>query len=380
MPIYSVNRTGSRGFYTEGTKRGYNGSNFGRILYESEINSMKIFEAALANDFKEIDARRENVLVESEIRAFAEASEKSAWETIRSFVMTVFNKIFEALKAVKRFIMKYIFNSGKAHVEAFNLFWKRNSEKADPTQAIEDKVAIYNGKDYISDISNKMDSVANSSRNYITSALNNTTIPDPMSDEEKYNELQKFVGTGSDIVVNSSSNFKKALALKYFDINDGKIYLKDLIKQIDHCITTLSNPKDSINKINEVEKKCKELLKKTLTDLKDAQKDSETGKANKGAVSYINKQIGAYQSIITILSSAALDLIKTDIKNSRRILGLIMKTVKNKTAVNDAARIYNEMEELADNAATDMELDDTISTCDDTEECDDTDIDTELGY
>ena len=53
MSIYSNNRSGSMELDQIAANESYTCNDFGRILYESQLNDMAFFEAVLACEFKE---------------------------------------------------------------------------------------------------------------------------------------------------------------------------------------------------------------------------------------------------------------------------------------------------------------------------------------
>ena len=84
MSIYSANRSATAGTVVESK---YNNICIDQIMYESEVNSMKIFEAAIGSDFMEIQGLREGTLLKEE----ADEKEK---KTLSDYL----NRIIEALK------------------------------------------------------------------------------------------------------------------------------------------------------------------------------------------------------------------------------------------------------------------------------------------
>lgn len=102
MSIYSANRSAAAGTVVESK---YNDICIDQIMYESEVNSMKIFEAAIGSDFMEIQGLREGTLLKEEadekekktVKDFIEQIKKSMklfWEKLKAF----FNAALEKLK------------------------------------------------------------------------------------------------------------------------------------------------------------------------------------------------------------------------------------------------------------------------------------------
>lgn len=85
-------------------------TNFASILFESEQNSMMIFEAALACDFHEIKGLREGTIVSSELSALQEKTAKefmhSVWEAIKKAAEKVLNALASVMRSIGQWIIK----------------------------------------------------------------------------------------------------------------------------------------------------------------------------------------------------------------------------------------------------------------------------------
>ena len=119
MSIYSTNRMGHAASATVVANEAYTGSELGRVLYESQVNDMAIFEAVIASDLKECEGLREGTLLESEIAAFTEASVKEFFKAMGDRIKEFWGKIKGAFKAVIQKISAYVLKDGKAYVAEF---------------------------------------------------------------------------------------------------------------------------------------------------------------------------------------------------------------------------------------------------------------------
>lgn len=117
MPIYSNNRTGSM---VESTVKGYTCNDFGRIIYESQLNDMAFFEAALNCDFNEIKGLREGTLLEAEVKEENKKSFKAFLASIKTRILKTFEKIKQAISDFINRLASYALGSGVKFKDNFN--------------------------------------------------------------------------------------------------------------------------------------------------------------------------------------------------------------------------------------------------------------------
>lgn len=124
MSIYSANRSGSMVATQEASalKGNYTSADLGRILYESQVNDMAIFEAVLATDFDEIKSLREGTILESEIASLNEEAKEGLGKKLVAALDALWKKIKELLTIAKRKIAAYVIRSGKAYAEDYKKF------------------------------------------------------------------------------------------------------------------------------------------------------------------------------------------------------------------------------------------------------------------
>ena len=114
MPIYSNNRTGSMALAQVAANESYTSEDFGRILYESQLNDMAFFEAVLACDFNEIKGLREGTILESEVAALNEASFKEMVDKIITGLKKFWAKIKGAFQDAINKLGAWVGNNGKS--------------------------------------------------------------------------------------------------------------------------------------------------------------------------------------------------------------------------------------------------------------------------
>lgn len=114
MPIYSNNRTGSMALAQVAANESYTSEDFGRILYESQLNDMAFFEAVLACDFNEIKGLREGTILESEVKALNEASFKEMIDKVVVGLKKFWAKLKGAFQDAINKLGAWVGNNGKA--------------------------------------------------------------------------------------------------------------------------------------------------------------------------------------------------------------------------------------------------------------------------
>lgn len=138
MSIYSANRTGSMAIENVAMNENYKPVDLARTMYESQVNDHSIFEAILANDFRELTGLREGTLLESELTALNEASAKELLASMKTRIMNFWAKIKHAFAVAVQKISAYILRDGKAYAKDFREMYKANGGKF--TGSVEDAI------------------------------------------------------------------------------------------------------------------------------------------------------------------------------------------------------------------------------------------------
>lgn len=139
MSIYSANRSKASGPVVENKAMAYRCAD--QIMYESEINNMRIFEAALNADFTQIQGLREGTMLEAEAEAKDEANRKSLKQKIVELWESLKKKINEAIEAIRNTMKKIYLSSTKLIMARFK---KIPDDKFDASKTIKYRPAIEN--------------------------------------------------------------------------------------------------------------------------------------------------------------------------------------------------------------------------------------------
>lgn len=137
MSIYSANRSKASGPVVENKAMAYRCAD--QIMYESEINNMRIFEAALNADFVQIQGLREGTLLEAEAKDKDEANRKSLKQKIVELWEALKKKINEAIEAIRNTMKKIYLSSTKLVMARFK---KIPNDKFDSSKTIKYRPAV----------------------------------------------------------------------------------------------------------------------------------------------------------------------------------------------------------------------------------------------
>ena len=118
MPIFDA-----RGYTGSGSSRvrvesakGYSDHDMGRIMSECATNDIRLFNAAIARDFKEAQAVHEGTMVSSELRSFQEFSIQEAWKGLKEKLKKLWGKIKNVFRTVYAKLSLYLNRNVKAYV------------------------------------------------------------------------------------------------------------------------------------------------------------------------------------------------------------------------------------------------------------------------
>ena len=308
MSIYSANRSGSMVATQEATasKNNYTHADLGRILYESQVNDMAIFEAVLATDFDEIKSLREGTLLESEIAAFSEEAKEGLGKKLLVAIDVAWKKIKELFDTAKRKIVAYILRNGKAFAENYEKFV--SNEKY--VGLFPSSVEGYMMDDKIDDII-KIPNV-----DTVKSAISNAAEENLASADIASMALARSIDSGASEGIKSAEFYnkvcEKAFRKRNIDRADAKA-----------CVEFLKNAKKSIDEIKKKEAE----VDKAIKDLKQnvsvfAKKDAKESAAKTNTV------VSAYQTVLSTTASASIKVINQNIKYSRLNLAAIMTGMK----------------------------------------------------
>lgn len=284
MPIYSNNRSGSMALAQVVANESYTSEDFGRILYESQLNDMAFFEAVLACDFNEINGLREGTILESEVAVLNEASLKELANKAIEGLKKFWAKLKGAFQDAINKIGSWIGNNGKA------LAKQVNSANVEAWSGKIEGVVTYNHEDPI---------VSNTLKHKIS------------------NDLFKAVG---DADINVASIVGDYLGNK---LGEGSVTPRDYTKKVfdkaKNVITVdKSNIRDIVEQINDgkffigavkgYQKAAEDQINDSINELKNIAKAE-------GNAAKLNGIVHAYQTIVATLCKANIAVIRADMKS-----------------------------------------------------------------
>lgn len=311
MPIYSQTRTGTSGTGMVEEAKGYfNAAGIGRIMYENEINDMRLFEAAIGRDFAEAQGLREGTILESELSAMQEASAKEFFNTLKEKVKSFWKKIKGIFATAINQVAAFVVRDGRAFVKLNrSKLLKGNFSKV---KLGDEGVAIL-APEKLAEITGKMTSAVNAVSKDVAVGHNKD---EAISDDTFYSSLQD--GWTKE---NFAENFKKYCTKEGIGKNgmNGAI-VKDMINQ-------LENGKDLVGALKKAQKNADDALKKVLGEIDELEKKSKSAaKADKEgkteAVSYsmASSYVSKCQSFVAVVSKASIKLVKQSMSKCRHAL------------------------------------------------------------
>lgn len=299
MPIYSNNRTGSMAVAQISANESYTSEDFGRILYESQLNDMAFFEAVLACDFNEINGLREGTILKSEVAALNEASMKAVVDKLIDGVRKFWAKLKGAFKDCINKIGIWMVKIGKPMAQNIKLYdyksWKGSISGVKVYNADDPAISnrlgsnIYN--DIVKAVTDKDTNVSTIVGDYLGRKLKKGSAVSP----KEYHKLT-FEENVKTITMDASNveSFAK-------DIDDAKTYIglvkgyqNAAEKQIDSCIKELR-----------------------------AMGKSEGNNAMK-----VNSIVRAYETILATMCKTNIALLRADMKSKSAALSRAMSDMK----------------------------------------------------
>lgn len=306
MSIYSANRSAAVGTVAEAKK--YT-TDINRIMYESEVNNMRIFEACMKYDFTQIQGLREGTILESEIAAIDEASKaeflesvKKAWEVVKAKLKAAFDAILNKLGNAYRLIA----------VPTIKRFEKIDDSKFSASTEFE-FLAYQNPKITTSTISEDME--------------NELKAPKPIDGNISRTEIiSKVLGKCVGASEVQPGKFLSAMKEKYF-VNK-KISLTK--SEIENEIISVLKMKDVIKDIKTAQKLCSNIIDNITKSLKN-----NIAKNDTASMSDLNTISSAYQTALTSVANAQCKIYIFTINSYIKYLTAIMKKLGEKDVARD---------------------------------------------
>lgn len=305
MPIYSNNRTGSMALAQVAANESYTSEDFGRILYESQLNDMAFFEAILACDFKEINGLREGTILESEVASLNEASLKELANKAIEGLKLFWGKIKAAFEDAIDKIALYIMKDGKSiaknlrevdlknwdgHIGNVKTFDFRNSAV--------DLADIGFKKLVTAAYSDKNVNVAGIVGEYLKEKLGASEAVTPREYAKK--AFEKCVK--ADIVVNAGN--------------------------VNEIVNSLDGAKLQITYLKSQQKAAESSINAAIADLKKGAEETKDA-------ARLNAVVRAYETVVATIAKTGIQVTRADIKSKSKALVAVIHAAKK--TVNEAA-------------------------------------------
>ena len=328
MGIYSPNRSGAVVMEQTKANYDYNSTDLGRIMYESACNDMIVFEAILATDFNEIKSLSEGTLLESEVKEHNKKSMKELIDSLKARLKKMWEAIRGAIRNAMGKLRAYCMGDGKKFVLSYR---KIMNQYHDGDFEVKAKILEKNGVlDLVTvDIDGLQKRIYD---NYAGEKVNRAEV------------VSKHLGSllGKDVA--TPREFRK----EYLDKHLKEVTLTKGSAEIEKMLSRIENVKVNIERLDGVQKRLNEQIKDTEKFLNDMAKEDNEGK---NTVQNITTLVSAAENVISVVATAAIDLINTDVRNCRKALGMVVNASKTKheSALVEAA--------MAADAELDMALD-----------------------
>ena len=352
MSIYSTNRAGTVASIDVVANESYRASDIGRILYESQVNDMAIFEAMAISDLTELNGLREGTLLESEIKAFNEQNAKDWFTNLKDRLAGLWAKIKGVFKDAINKIAAYVLRNGKAFVADFEKLASKK-DRGHFVDTIEnaaifkkDGLKLPEAGDFETDKKDIVTKYKNSTE-FVCAKLGKLVKKDSVNLEE-FRTAAESVCIERKTVNGEADNGFDSLVKEMKDQISGTI-IKDLRKA-----------EADTNKSFADYKKLVELTERTYFD---ASKSNDTEKMA-DIMKTINNVFAGYSTIISTIVGTQIFYAKHAIKDSRKNLTAIYKAMaKTDKAVAEAAAMVaeDEVEEALDSTMA-PEVDDETKT------------------
>ena len=304
MSIYSNNRSGSMELDQVTANESYTCNDFGRILYESQLNDMAFFEAILTCDFKEAKGLQEGTILQSEVKAINEASFKEIKDKLIERLKAFWAKIQGVFKSAIDKISAYALGDGKAFVREFD-------------KAVEKRIG---------DIS-KWDGSVN-----ITFINTTNYIFDYDANSFKFLAdiwKQNADLTPSDVIF---------IALNRHTVKEFPNYAFETAKttdtitksNIDKYLFGLEIAKKYIKELRDSEKKVRDSINEAINSIKAA----DNVEADR-----LSKMVSTFETVATVLSRTKFAAVKYNIRSARKALTAALATMKVDDTKNESTYI-----------------------------------------
>lgn len=309
MAIISANRYGRlNGSVIFATNESYGMDDIGHILQEEEMNEMNLFNAIIMSDMHETQAKLEGTMLESEIKAFQEASAKNFFKGLAAKLKVFWEKI------------KGVFKKAYANIAAFGVkygtVWykanKKEIEKLNKSMTVPG--TYYHKKKDIKDLINQQPDV----NTLISKGSDETTAA-------QFNDIFMGVCLGEETVASKEKGgLYDCMKTAIFDeIKDGTL------EQLggEALVTDITGASKLIKDLQGIENKLQASVKDSIRQLEQA----ADGEAKLAPSAYTNAVSGSTTAISMIVRNA-IKIAKLQMVQARKILTAAIHTNKKKSA------------------------------------------------
>ena len=348
MSIYSPNRSGSMSTSNVQCESVYGAHEIGRIMYESQVNEMALFEAMVVSDLMEAQGLQEGTLLLSEAKAANKKSLKDIIAFLKEKLMKFWAKIKSAFETAIRKISAYLLGDNKAFVKDFKIKYDKKKKEGNVlAEAI--KVTIYDMESVRDSMPSKDDILAYIDHNKASDNVNSADVVNGALSEALGEEVE------------SSSDYKEK-AIKKFGTEVGARTRAD----IDVLLGILSSSKETIDNLKKIEKNIQNGINQTVDHLKKAErvleKNTEGDESSKHGeiVKNLTTLVGAYEQVISTISATAIGMVKSNVKNSRKALGEVLRNMEKMSSAEYKSKVLGEAAAMVDADEVEEALDSPV--------------------
>lgn len=335
MPIFSANRVSGIGS-TVVAAEGYTENDFGRILSECAINDMRLFNAAIARDFKEAQAMQEGTMMQSEIQALQEFSVKEAWKGLKEKVKKLWSKIKGVFKSVYAKLSLWLVRNNKAYIAMHrkDLLSKDCSKCKCPK-------FLNPTHDYLPTIASFSD-VAKETKEWLSGkALDDVVKELGNPDSYAFKNATQYLDNSGDTI--TADKIYEELMKQCFDSPKDSLTFADTYYGksgggVRGLMNNLSSGSEYLKTMKKLNNSTDKFFKGILSKLDKAEGKAEDGSAAQKGYSAASKIVSKFQTSINAAVSASIRVIKKGINNDRGLMATLV-SYNPKAPVNDAAML-----------------------------------------
>lgn len=336
MSIYSANRTGSVVAEMARCNENYTAADLGRIMYESQVNDMAIFESIVLTDLAEVRGIAEGTILLSEAEEANKKTAKEIIETLKKKIIGFWEKIKGAFKAAITKISAYLLHDNKAFIADFKARYAKKKSVANDVE-----IVYYDVDKYKTTIP---------TADTITNAIEVSKDADNVKSAEVVN---KALGECINDEVEGTKDYKAKVIKKY-----GKTVVISN-NTYDFAIEILENAKNTIKSLKELEKQTSDSVNSVINALKKAEQllqreaeNKDDANAHGKIIKNLSTLVSAYETVIANTTSVGIAMVKANVKNARKGLSGLLKSVTHEDAILAEAAATVENDEI-DAALTD---------------------------